>query len=129
MIRILLRLFVTCAVLLSLLAGGALAFSWLGAEARGAVPLERLARRGSALERHVARMVADTLAAGPYTKDVRWSARREVSADGDTIRVWVYRREDAGTLGRMLRPEPWMVGGPYRVVSEGRLHKPGIAVR
>lgn len=40
MIRILPRLFVTCAVLLSLLAGGALAFSWLRSEARGAVPLE-----------------------------------------------------------------------------------------
>lgn len=127
MIRILLRLFVTCAVLLSLLAGGALAFSWLGAEARGAVPLERLARRGSALERHVARMVAGTLAAGPTRRTsagLRGARPRRTatpSACGSTA-----ARTQARWGGCYGRSPGWWAG---RTAWSRGLHKPGIAVR
>lgn len=128
-LRTLRLLAASLAVIGAVVVAGTLTTNYLGANAAGAVPLERLARRGTANERVAARMVADSLAAGDrYTAATRWSARREVSPSGDTIRFWLYRSRDASVVGRMLRPRPRVGGFADYVVSERRLYGPAIGV-
>ncbi|HVH12487.1 MAG TPA: hypothetical protein VM759_05515 [Longimicrobium sp.] len=120
----------TLAALVVLVVTARLAVGLATTETRGTVPLERLARTGSALERVVAQAVADSLAAKPYLPpDWTWYARRERSADGDTILFRIYRAKDANLLGRMLRPDPDIAGGAIYVISTGELSGPGIGVR
>jgi hypothetical protein len=122
-------LLVTLAVLLAFLISAALMLNYANAETRGTVPLERLARRGTNLERSLARAVADSLAAQPRLPTRNWYARRERSADGDTIRFRIYRARDATILGQMLRPEPVIAGAAVYVISERELRGPGIGIR
>ncbi|MBW3571001.1 MAG: hypothetical protein KY467_07835 [Gemmatimonadetes bacterium] len=128
MIRLLRTLLVALASAFALLALGAATRNYVRAETRGTVPVERLARRGSDLERQVARAVADSLATGRYTRGQEWYARRERSANGDTIRFRIYRAEDARLPGRILRPDPWVIGGAVYVISERKLVGPAIGV-
>lgn len=112
-----------------LLVAFALGRNYVQAETRGTVALERLARRGSPLERSLARSIADSLEVGPYPADWRWHARRERSADGDTIRFYIYRKQDATLIARVLRPIPHIAGGASYVISERELRGPGIGIR
>ncbi len=129
MIQYLRMLVATVAGLLAVLVVSLLVSNYIHAETQGTVPLEKLAHRGTALERSVARSVADSLAAQPNLPPWMWYARRERSADGDTIRFRIYRAKDANVLGRMLRPQPVIAGGAVYVVSTRELHGPGIGVR
>lgn len=122
-------LLLAVAVLTGFPLSAALMLNYLHAETRGTVPLETLARRGTALERSLATAVADTLAANPSLPPWKWYARRERSADGDTIRFRIYRARDSNLLGQVLRPEPIVAGGAVYVVSTGKLRGPGIGVR
>lgn len=99
--------------------------NYLVAETRGAVPLEMLAQRGSPIERSATGELAGILAAGPYPRDWTWAARRERSANGDTIRFAVYREKDTRFYRRMVQPEPVVAGGGVYVVSEARWHVGG----
>lgn len=107
----------------------ALGRNYVRAETRGTVPLERLAHRGSELERSLARIIADSLPGQPYPRSWRWYARRERSANGDTIRFYIYRAQDATLIARMLRPIPHIAGGATYVISERELRGPGIGIR
>jgi hypothetical protein len=127
--KVLKVLLITVAVLLAFLVSAVLMLNYANAETRGTVPLERLARRGTDLERSLARAVADSLAARPRLPTRNWYARRERSADGDTIRFRIYRAKDSTILGQMLRPKPVIAGGAVYVVSKGELRGPGIGVR
>lgn len=129
MIRLLKTVFLTLALAASLLFTGLAASHYVRAETRGTVPLERLAHRGSGLERALAKSVADSLAAGRYTRGKAWYARRERSANGDTIRFRIYRAQDARLPGQILRPRPWIAGGAVYVISTGTLRGPGIGIR
>jgi hypothetical protein len=129
MMRFFRRLVVTVVGLLALLVAARLALGYAHAETHGTVPLERLAHQGTELERSLARMVADSLAAQPRLPPWKWYARRERSADGDTIRFRIYRAKDANLLGRMLRPEPVIAGGAVYVISKRELRGPGIGIR
>jgi hypothetical protein len=117
-------LVVTC-----ILVGSVAGRNLVHAEAHGTVPVERLAVRGSELEKSVTRAVIDSLTVGPYPPEWDWYARREVSTNGDTIRFRIYRAKDARLLGRVLRPKPIYAGGATYVVSRRRLRGPAIGVR
>ena len=117
-------LVVTCVVVVSVAQR-----NLMHAEAHGTVPVERLAERGSELEKSVTKAVIDSLAVGPYPPEWRWYARRDVSTNGDTIRFRIYRTEDARLLGRILRPKPIYAGGATYVISQRRLRGRAIGVR
>jgi hypothetical protein len=116
-------------LLLGWLLAAGLTRNYLRAETRGTVPIERLARQGSALERAVTRDVADLLDAGRYTRGRKWYARRTTSADGDTILFRIFRAQDARLPVRLIRPEPWVGGGARYVISERRFEGLGIGIR
>lgn len=128
--RVLLALIATVGLLLAVFVVGTLAHAYATAETRGTVPLERLAERGSPLERAVAREVADSLRAQPLLPSSwKWYADRRRSADGDTIIFRIYRARDARIPGRMLRQNPHIAGGARYAISTGTLWGPGIGVR
>jgi hypothetical protein len=129
MMKTLKVLLATVTVLLVLSLAAVSMLNYAHAETRGTVPLESLARRGTGLERSLARAVADSLAARPSLPAGKWYARRERSANGDTIRFRIYRARDATLLGQMLRPTPVIAGGAVYLVSEKRLRGPGIGIR
>ena len=122
-------LLVTAAMLLALPVIAGLTRNYARAETRGTVPLETLARRGTGLERSLAKAVADSLAARPSLPTREWYARRERSANGDTIRFRIYRAKDPSILGRLLRPEPVIAGGAVYVIPARELRGPGIGIR
>ena len=103
--------------------------NYLRAETRGTMPIERLARQGSALERAVTRARADSLSTGRYTRGIKWYAKRTTSANGDTIHFRVFRAQDARLLARPFLPEPHVGGGGWYIVSERRFEGLGIGVR
>ncbi len=129
MVKLFEGLGVTFLVVILILVGRAAGRNLVHAEAHGTVPVERLAMRGSELEKSVTRAVIDSLAVGPYPPGWDWYARRDVSANGDTIRFRIYRAKDARLLGRMLRPRPILAGGATYVISQRRLRGPAIGVR
>jgi len=116
-------------VLLGWLVAAGLSRNYLRAETRGTVPIERLARRGSALERAVSAAVADSVRQGRYTRGQEWYGARATSANGDTIRFRIYPAEDARLGGRLLRPEAHIVGGAHYIIPERRLVMHGTGVR
>lgn len=128
MMRILRRLLAGAALAVALLLGAAATLNLVHAETWGTAPLERLARRGPALERAVAGAVADSLAARPYTREWKWYGRYERSADGDTLLLRLYRAQDARLTGRMIRPEPHINGGAKYIVSQRRFKSIAIGV-
>lgn len=116
-------------VLLGWLVAIGLTRNYLRAETRRTVPIERLARQGSALERAVSRAVADSLDAGRYTRGGKWYARRTTSADRDTILFRIFRAQDARLPVMLIRPEPWVGGGALYLVPERRFVAFGIGIR
>jgi hypothetical protein len=119
--------------LIALLLGWLLAIgltrNYLRAETRGTVPIERLARQGSELERAVTRARADSLQANRYTRGIEWYASRTTSANGDTIRFRIFRAQDARFPAMLLLTEPHVSGGGWYIVSERRFGQLGVGVR
>jgi hypothetical protein len=127
-LRLLRTLLLALASAFALLVLGAATRNYVRSDARGTVPVEWLARRGSGVEREASRAVARSLAAGRYSRGQAWYARRERSADGDTIQFRFYRAQDARLPGRILRPDPWIVGGAAYVIPERKVIGPAIGV-
>jgi hypothetical protein len=127
--RALLTVSAVVVLLLGWLFAAGFTYNYLRAETRGTVPIERLARQGSALERAVSQAVADSLDAGRYTRGRKWYARRTTSADGDTILFRIFRAQDARFPVMLIRPEPWVGGGARYIIPERRLEGPGIGIR
>jgi hypothetical protein len=127
--RALLAVSAVLVLLLGWLFAAGFTYNYLRAETRGTMPIERLARRGNALERAVTRARADSLNTGRYTRGIEWYASRATSADGDTIRFRVFRAQDARFPAMLLLPEPYVAGGGWYIVSEQRFERLGIGVR
>jgi hypothetical protein len=117
------------ALLLGWLVAAGLTRNYLRAETRGTMPIERLARQGSELERAVTLAMADSLKTQRFPPSWKWYAARTISAGGDPISFRIYRAQDARLLAKLLRPEPHIGGGGWYIVSERRFVALGIGIR
>ncbi|HEU4880684.1 MAG TPA: hypothetical protein VFT45_00525 [Longimicrobium sp.] len=128
-VRALLTVSAVFVLLLGWLFAAGFTYNYLRAETRGTMPIERLARQGSALERAVTRARADSLSTGRYTRGTKWYAARTTSTNGDTIHFRIYRAQDARFPGRLVLPEPYVAGGGRYIVSGRRFEQLGIGIR
>ncbi|HYR06178.1 MAG TPA: hypothetical protein VEQ60_00320 [Longimicrobium sp.] len=127
--KYLIRILMAMVLAIVLFVAAGLARNYVQAETRGTVPLQRLAHRGSGLDRSIARALTDSLKTRPFPREWDWYVRRERSANGDSIRFRIYRGQDARVLGRMFTPDPHIAGGAVYLVRERRFASIGIGIR
>lgn len=112
MVKLLEGLGVTFLVVTCVVVGSVAGWNLVHAEAQGTVPVERLAVRGSEIEKSVTRAVIDSLAVGPYPPEWDWYARRELSTMETPSSFESTARKTRACSAEFSGPSPSMRAGP-----------------